>query len=71
MADTALLALALRPRISPPPSRISWEKQCRLCPQRFYDQCRMLNLAGLPIRCQTVDDEEHAKLEEALRCQNR
>ena len=69
MTDAALLALALRPRISPPPSHISWEKQCKLCPQTFCDQCMMLNLAGLPIRCQGVSDEEHAKLEEALRWQ--
>ena len=69
MTDAALLALALRPRISPPPSRISWEKQCQLCPQTFYDQCRMLNLAGLPIRCERVSDEERAKLKEALRWQ--
>ena len=69
MTYAALLALALRPRISPPPSHISWEKQCNLCPQRFYDDCKALNRAGLPIRCQGVDDEEAAKLKEALRCQ--
>lgn len=69
MTDAELLALALRPRIAPPPSRISWEKQCRLCPQLAYDQCTLLNLAGFPIRCQSMSDEEIAKLEEALRWQ--
>ena len=48
-------------------SRQLMAKQCSLCPQRFYDDCKALNLAGLPLRCEPIDDEERAKLEEALR----
>ena len=69
MTDAYLLSLALRPRITIPLKRDgrSWEKQCILCPQAFYDDCKALNLAGLPVRCQRIDDEERAKLEGALR----
>lgn len=68
MTPTTLLALALLPTIAPPPATVSWEKRCDHCPQRFYDECRALNLAGLPLRCQQKSAEEVARLREALRC---
>jgi len=62
--DAALLALALAPRL--PVARIrgvSWEKMCLHC--SWYDWCEELNLAGLPLRCALVDDEERRMLQEA------
>jgi hypothetical protein len=72
MTHATLLALALLPPIAPPlpPIATSWEKRCRWCPQRFWDECHALMEAGHMIRCYDVGDDEKAKLKEALRCQN-
>lgn len=70
MTDAELITLALCPRVIIPSRRegVGWPKQCNLCPQRFYDDCQALNLAGLPIRCQQKTAEEVAMLREALEC---
>lgn len=60
MTEEQLISLALRPRLNIPRRRrhASWEKQCLHCPQTVYDQCKALNLAGLPLRCEDVSDED-------------
>lgn len=67
MTDAALIALALAPRLPVALIQgVSWEKVCLHC--SWYNRCEVLNLAGLPLRCARVDDEEREMLREALRC---
>lgn len=67
MTEAVLLALALAPTLQiPSRARVSWEKTCDYCPRRIYEDCRALNLAGLPIRCQWKSAEEVGMLRQAM-----
>lgn len=59
VTEAELIHLATLPRITPPRLwNVSWNKVCDYCPETIREQCHILNLAGLPLRCQRRDTNE-------------